>query len=240
MIATLMAQAANPLTSSEFDIPENIAFAIIAGLMLFSALKMVTTGNVMHAALYLVIVLSGVAALFILLGSDFVGATQIMVYIGAIIVLFLFGIMLTRAQMGDDDSVESERRTMGAIVGVLLLVVMGYALIDTFRNEELVFTEPETVEYVVTEVALGDLPTPVRDAFERFDGLPDSTLVELSVEEVDSLPIEVARRVPGAELFGNNKEIADSIFSQYIVAFEAVSVLLLAALIGAIVVARKE
>ena len=240
MIATLMAQAANPLTSSEFDIPENVAFAIIAGLMLFSALKMVTTGNVMHAALYLVIVLSGVAALFILLGSDFVGATQIMVYIGAIIVLFLFGIMLTRAQMGDDDSVESERRTMGAIVGVLLLVVMGYALIDTFRNEELVFTEPETVEYVVTEVALGDLPTPVRDAFERFDGLPDSTLVELSVEEVDSLPIEVARRVPGAELFGNNKEIADSIFSQYIVAFEAVSVLLLAALIGAIVVARKE
>ena len=240
MIATLMAQAANPLTSSEFDIPENIAFAIIAGLMLFSALKMVTTGNVMHAALYLVIVLSGVAALFILLGSDFVGATQIMVYIGAIIVLFLFGIMLTRAQMGDDDSVESERRTMGAIVGVLLLVVMGYALIDSFRNEELVFTEPETVEYVVTEVALGDLPTPVRDAFERFDGLPDSTLVELSVEEVDSLPIEVARRVPGAELFGNNKEIADSIFSQYIVAFEAVSVLLLAALIGAIVVARKE
>jgi len=103
-----------------------------------------------------------------------------------------------------------------------------------------VFTEPETVEYVVTEVALGDLPTPVRDAFERFDGLPDSTLVELSVEEVDSLPIEGARRVPGAELFGNNKEIADSIFSQYIVAFEAVSVLLLAALIGAIVVARKE
>jgi NADH-quinone oxidoreductase subunit J len=240
MIATLLAEAANPLTSSEFDIPENIAFAIIAGLMLFSALKMVTTGNVMHAALYLVIVLSGVAALFILLGSDFVGATQVMVYIGAIIVLFLFGIMLTRAQMGDDDSVESERRTMGAIVGVLLLVVMGYALIDTFRNEELVFTEPETVEYVVTEVALGDLPTPVRDAFERFDGLPDSTLVELSVEEVDSLPIEVARRVPGAELFGNNKEIADSIFSQYIVAFEAVSVLLLAALIGAIVVARKE
>ena len=62
----------------------------------------------------------------------------------------------------------------------------------------------------------------------------------MSEEEVDSLPIEVARRVPGAELFGNNKEIADLTFSQYIVAFEAVSVLLLAALIGAIVVARKE
>ena len=240
MIAALLAQAANPLTSSEFDIPENIAFAIIAGLMLFSAIKMVTTGNVMHAALYLVIVLAGVSALFILLGSDFVGATQIMVYIGAIIVLFLFGIMLTRAQMGDDDSVESERRTMGAMVGVLLMVVMGDALVDGFRNEELVFGEPEQVRYVVTEVALGDLPTPVRDAFDRFDGLPDSTMVELSEAEVEGLPIEVARRVPGAELFGNNKEIADSIFSQYIVAFEAVSVLLLAALIGAVVVARKE
>ena len=73
------AQAIDTLTRSEFDVSENIAFAIIAGLMLFSSIKMVTTGNVVHAALYLMIVLAASAAIFILLGSDFVGATQILV-----------------------------------------------------------------------------------------------------------------------------------------------------------------
>ena len=133
----LLAQAS---TGVEFNVAQNIAWAITSAIMLFSAFKVVTTGNVVHAALYLVIVLAGAAALFILLGSDFVGATQILVYIGAIIVLFLFGIMLTKAQLGDDDSVQKEQRSMGALVGVLLMVVMSFALIDSFGDEELVLS----------------------------------------------------------------------------------------------------
>lgn len=233
----VLAQATEKLSSSDFAWPENIAFAIIGGLMLFSALKMVTTGNVVHAALYLVIVLAASAAIFILLGSDFVGATQILVYIGAIVVLFLFGIMLTKAQLGDDDSVDSEKRIMGGLVGVLLMVVMAFALVDTFENTEIVFGEPEPILYVPTEVDVNDLPSPVTEALELGD---DAGMVMISQEQFDNLDREVQRRVPGAELFGNNKQIADSIFSQYIIPFEAVSVLLLAALIGAIVVARKE
>jgi NADH-quinone oxidoreductase subunit J len=236
--ALVLAETGDRLTRAEFDIPENIAFAIIAGLMLFSALKMVTTSNVVHAALYLVIVLAGVAALFILVGSDFVGATQILVYIGAIVVLFLFGIMLTRARLGDDETVESERRTMGAVVGGLLLVVMAFALIDGYENTELVFGEPNRVLYEPQSHEIGDLPTPVVDALGITGSSGDEVLI--SAADFGSLPAEVQRRVPGAEVFGNNKEVADSIFSQYIVAFEAVSVLLLAALIGAVVVARKE
>lgn len=236
--ALVFAEVGDRLTRAEFDIPENIAFAIIAGLMLFSALKMVTTSNVVHAALYLVIVLAGVAALFILLGSDFVGATQILVYIGAIVVLFLFGIMLTRARLGDDETVASERRTMGAVVGLLLLVVMSFALIDGYENTEIVFSEPNPVAYVPQSHEVGDLPTPVVDALGIVGASGDEILIGAS--DFDSLPPELQRRVPGAEVFGNNKAVADSIFSQYIVAFEAVSVLLLAALIGAVVVARKE
>ncbi|NNC79494.1 MAG: NADH-quinone oxidoreductase subunit J [Acidimicrobiales bacterium] len=236
-LALTLAQLGEPLTRGEFDVPENIAFAIIAGVMLFCALKMVTTANVVHAALYLVIVLAGVAALFILLGSDFVGATQILVYIGAIIVLFLFGIMLTKARLGDDETVKSEQRTMGAAVAMLLLVVMGFALIDGFSNDEISFGEPDRIAYLPTEVDAADLATPVREALDigESDGL-----VTISQADFDGLDRQVQRRIPGAEVFGNNKEIADSIFSQYIVPFEAVSVLLLAALIGAIVVARKE
>ncbi len=238
---SVLAQVANELTSSEVDIAQNIAFGIIAAAMIFSAFKTVTTANVVHAALYLVIVLAGVAAIFILLGSDFVGATQVLVYIGAIVVLFLFGIMLTKAQLGDDETVETERRSMGALVGVLLLVVMGYALVDTFENAELEFSDPEPIAFSEIDVKVSDVPTPVVDALpDVFGDRGGDDIVTITGADFATLVPEVQRRVPGAEVFGNNKQIADSIFSQYIVPFEAVSVLLLAALIGAIVVARKE
>jgi hypothetical protein len=126
---------------------------------------------------------------------------------------------------------------MGAAVAVLLLVVMSFALIDGFRNDEIRFGAPDDIRYVPTQVDAADLPTPVREAL---DISKDDGRLTISVADFDGLDREVQRRVPGAEIFGNNKEIADSIFSQYIVPFEAVSVLLLAALIGAIVVARKE
>ena len=59
-----------------------------------------TTKNVVHAALWLVLVLAGVAAQYILAAAEFVAVSQVLVYIGAVMVLFLFGIMLTRAQIG--------------------------------------------------------------------------------------------------------------------------------------------
>src|SRR5882724_1504108 len=65
-------------------VAQNIAFGIIAAMMIFGAFRVVTTKNVVHAALYLVIVLAGVAAQFLLLGAEFIGITQVLVYIGAI------------------------------------------------------------------------------------------------------------------------------------------------------------
>ncbi len=166
---------------ADIVIAQNIFFGVIAALMIIAAIRVVTTANVVHAALWLVIVLAGVAAQFILLGSEFVAVTQVLVYIGAVVVLFLFGVMLTRASMGDDETVANEKRFMASAVSVLLLAVMAMALIDTFSDDRLVIDEPQRVA-----------------------------------------------------------EVSDSIFSQYIVPFEAVSVLLLAALIGAIVVARQD
>ena len=69
--------------------------------MVFAALCVVTTKNVVHAALWLVIVLAGVAAQYILAAAEFVAVSQVLVYVGAVMVLFLFGIMLTRAQIGE-------------------------------------------------------------------------------------------------------------------------------------------
>ncbi|MGB1724380.1 MAG: NADH-quinone oxidoreductase subunit J, partial [Ilumatobacteraceae bacterium] len=73
---------------------------MIAALMVYGALRVVSTRNVVHAALWLVVVLGGVAAQYILAAAEFVAVSQVMVYIGAVMVLFLFGIMLTRATIG--------------------------------------------------------------------------------------------------------------------------------------------
>ena len=67
---------------------------------MFGGIRVVTTKNVVHAALYLVVVLAGVAAQYVLLAAEFVASAQVLVYIGAIIVLLLFGVMLTRAKIG--------------------------------------------------------------------------------------------------------------------------------------------
>jgi len=163
-------------------VAQNVFFGIMAAVMIGSALKMVTTRNVVHAALWLVLVLAGTAGQFLLLGAEFVGVTQVLVYIGAVIVLFLFGIMLTKASIGDEENVDLPNRALPALVGLLLLGVMSYATIDFWRDAE----------------------------------FPD-----------DARP-------------STAEEVSDSIFSDFIVPFEATSVLLLAALIGAIVVARKE
>ena len=70
--------------------------------MVLAAIGVVRSQNVVHAALYLVVVLGGAAAQYILLAAEFVAWVQVLIYIGAVIILFLFGIMLTRAPMGGD------------------------------------------------------------------------------------------------------------------------------------------
>ena len=92
-------------------VAQNIAFYVIAALMVFAAIRVVTCKNVVHAALWLVLVLAGVAAQFIVLAAEFVAITQILVYLGAIVVLFLFGIMLTRAKSGRDENLDGPTPT---------------------------------------------------------------------------------------------------------------------------------
>ena len=163
-------------------VAENIAFGIIAAMMVFSAVRLVTTSNVVHAALHLVLVLAGVAAQFILLGAEFVAVTQVLVYIGAIVVLFLFGIMLTRAPMQGEEKPTRDNWLAGAFTSVILLGLLGYVLIERFGGD----------------------------------------------------------RLPGDRTPTDTRVLSNAIFSTYLLPFEVISLLLLAALIGAIVIARRE
>jgi NADH-quinone oxidoreductase subunit J len=160
---------------------QNVAFWIIALAMAGAAIAVVTMKNIVHAALALVVVLAGVAAQYVLLQAEFLGIVQVLIYIGAVIVLFLFGIMLTRAPMRKSAEYDNDQRVLAGLVSLLIFGVLAYLLVDEFSGDQLNITQPTATS-----------------------------------------------------------AIADSIFRTYVVAFEAVSMLLLAALIGAIVLARRD
>jgi NADH-quinone oxidoreductase subunit J len=167
---------------------QNIIFGLLAVAMAVSAIKLVTTKNVVHAALYLIVVLSGMAGQYILLAAEFVAVTQVLVYVGAIMVLVLFGIMLTRAPIGKSSELDNNQRGVAAVVSLFLFGSLGALVIDAFGDEK----------------------------FDLANG--------------------VATGAAGT----NMNNMADSIFSEYLVPFEVVSILLLAALVGAIVIARRD
>ena len=173
----LLAQAAD-----DVDVAQNVGFYVIAAVMLVAAVRVVTSNNVVHAALWLVLVLAGVAAQYILAAAEFVAVSQVLVYIGAVMVLFLFGIMLTRAQIGAERDLNNRNWAIGIPVALALLGLLGWAIIDQYGDDKL----------------------PVRAG-------PTST-----------------------------QDISDAVLSDYLVPFLALSFILLAAAIGAIVLARKD
>ena len=169
------------LTLAASSAPQNVAFGLIAFVMCVAAIGVVTMRNIVHAALALVIVLAGVAAQYILLQAEFLGIVQVLIYIGAVIVLFLFGIMLTRDPMRKTAEYDNDQRVLAGLVSLLIFGVLAYLLSDQFRGDKLHLGQPT-----------------------------------------------------------QTSAIADSIFRTYVVGFEVVSMLLLAALVGAIVLARRD
>jgi len=160
---------------------QNVFFGILSLVMVVAAFRLVTTKNVVRAALFLAIVLAGAAGQFLLLAAEFVAVVQVLVYIGAIVVLLLFGVMLTRAPIGAEGTLDNDQRWLAALVALFLLGALGAVLSDAFGTQEITF---------------GQVP--------------------------------------------RTADISDSIFGPYIIPFEVASILLLAALVGAVAIARRD
>lgn len=157
-----------------------IFIAAFGVLVAVAAIAVVASRNVVHAALFLVVVLGGVGAIFLLLGAEFVGWTQILVYVGAIVVLLLFGLMLTRAPIGRDN-LDNKQRPLALITALAVFGVFTWLVWDAFGDERIPLTQ-------ITRTA----------------------------------------------------DIGNNLFKTSILPFELVSILLLAALVGAIVLAKKD
>jgi NADH-quinone oxidoreductase subunit J len=166
-------------------IGQQIAFGILAATMVAASLRLVTTKNVVHAGLLLAIVLGGAAGIFVLLAAEYVAVVQILVYIGAVVVILLFGTMLTRARIGRDPELDNDQRWLAAIVSLFLFGVIATVLWQGFRN------------------AGGD-------------GKIHITSVQRTAQ------------------------VSDALFGPYAIPFEVASVLLLAALVGAVAIARRD
>ena len=165
---------------------QEVAFWIIAVAMALAAIGVVRSDNVVHAALFLVVVLAGSAAQYILLLAEFVAWVQVLIYIGAIVVLFLFGVMLTRAPMREESGkLDNNQRLASAVVALFLFGVLTVFLVDAFEGSDVEFND---------------------------------SMVQL----------------------GSTANVGDSIFRTYVIPFEVVSMLLLAALVGAVALARRD
>jgi len=160
---------------------QQVAFWILAVAMTAAAFGVVRSRNIVHAALFLVVVLAGAAALYILLAAEFVAVVQVLVYIGAIVVLFLFGIMLTRAPIGRESGLDNSMRPLSLVVGLLIFGLLASVLGKQYGRVHL--------------------------------------------------------HTAGVQ---RTADVAQSIFTQYVIPFEAISVVLLAALVGAVVIARRD
>jgi len=106
-----------------------VLFVVIAALGLAAALGTILVRNLVRAALYLIAFFFTVACLFVLLEAEFLAALQVLVYIGAVAILLMFGIMLTRNIQGDDPtSTPSAWRLPGLVAGLSLFLVLAYGI----------------------------------------------------------------------------------------------------------------
>ncbi len=165
-----------------------VMYGIIAAAIVIFSILTVTTRRILRAATYLLFVLFATAGLYFKLDYEFLGAVQIAVYAGGIVVLFVFSILLTSKPGDNSASLTSKKKLIGLAASVLSLAVAGYALVS----------RPE-------------FWSAVTKPFE----------------------LEMTMNRLGEILLGTEKY-------QYLLPFEAVSVLLLACIIGGVVVARKR
>lgn len=160
---------------------EHITFWLLAALTLIPAVMVVTARNILHAGLWLLPTLLGVAGFFLVLGSDFLAAVQVLIYVGGIMVLLLFALLLTRRIADPEATSHNQAVGWSFLFSLTTGVILIWATVGRF----------------------GASPA----------GPPPS---------------------------GSTERIGEALLGPYLLPFEVASVLLLAAIIGAIVVARGE
>ena len=189
---------------------QDVTFWILSVMAIGGALGVVMVPDLFRAALLLIVVFIAVAGFFILLSAEFLAVVQVLIYVGAIAVLIIFAVMLTRdVQRGN---LPNRLQLPAAVFAALLLAALVTVAVDT-KWEFLPADQQARVELVQTN---------------SVTTLTGEVLTEQGVtSDEDQAEVQEAG-------------LADLLISDYVLPFEAVSVLLLAALIGALVLVRPS
>ena len=188
---------------------QDIVFWILSLMAIVGSLGVVLVSNLFRAALLLILVFVAVAGMFILLSAEFLAVVQILIYVGAIAILIIFAVMLTRdVQRGN---LPNRMHIPAAVFAALLFTALVAVAVDT-KWDFLPAEHQERVELVQVSAV-----TIITDEVLNDEGL--------SLQEQEEIP---------------ESGLADLLISDYVLPFEAVSVLLLAALIGALVLVRPD
>ena len=163
-----------------------VLFTLLGLVALGSALLVVTTRHLVHAALWLVVTLGAIAGCYLLLSAEFVAWVQVLIYVGAVVVLLLFGLMLTRAPIGASNELNASlpQRIAAAVTAGGTAAVLVASVVDAFHGEH----------------------------------------IDLSDDRVA----------------GSSRTVGQAVFRSWVLPFEVLSLLLLAALVGAIVLSRRD
>ena len=166
-----------------------VLFALLGVVALGSALLVVTTRHLVHAALWLVVTLGSMAGCYLLLSAEFVAWVQVLIYVGAVVVLLLFGLMLTRAPIGASNELNASlgQRVAAAITAAGTAAVLVASVVDAFHGDHI--------------------------------DLSDGSAVRAA---------------------GSSHTVGQAVFRSWVLPFEVLSLLLLAALVGAIVLSRRD
>lgn len=150
-----------------------ILFYFLAALTGFCALAVVVTQNIVRAAAWLLFALAGTAGIFFLLGADFVGATQLLVYVGGTLVLVVFGVMLTAQGPFINMRIGAAEWLIALVVGGMLFSVL---VISTLNLHAPPSREHQPAQ-LAPSVVLGESLLGIKEAMSSKDhltGLPDS------------------------------------------------------------------
>ncbi|HEY7684019.1 MAG TPA: NADH-quinone oxidoreductase subunit J [Gemmatimonadales bacterium] len=184
-------------------------FWFFGGTAIAAALLVITLRNPIASAFSLIVTMLSLAAIFFMLQAHFIGAVQILVYAGAVMVLFLFVIMLLNLGGGETDL----RRAPAWLASMLLVGVLASQLMPLagYSRERMAFEYSRSTSLAEPAVVF------------------DSTM---NAAGLNPARATAERGVPG--------DIAIPLFQQYLVPFELTSILLLAAIVGAVVLAKRR
>ena len=189
---------------------QDVVFWILSVMAVVGALGVVMVPDLFRAALLLIVVFIAVAGFFILLSAEFLAVVQVLIYVGAIAILIIFAVMLTRdVQHGN---LPNRMQLPAAVLAALLFAALVAVAVDT-QWEFLPAEQQERVDLVQTSAVTT---------------LTGDVLTEAGITG------------PEEQSEVQNAGLADLLISDYVLPFEAVSVLLLAALIGALVLVRPN